>query len=116
MTQNDALRLPCMTLNDAMHPGCIRHAAAPSSLHWLLSRSRLQLGAEAMALQGADLVDLPACLLGGPLTDRQLQNLFGWSFHVWQFVAWFTATMEALHPVLSGVHGRAQRASGVHHG
>ena len=96
LAQNDALRLLCMTLNDAMHPGCIRHAAAPSSLHWLLSRSRLQLGAEAMALQGADLVDLPACRPGGPFTDRQLQNLAGNAFHVWQFVAWFMATMEAI--------------------
>ena len=68
----------------------------PTAQYWLVNRSRLQLGAEAMALQGADLVDLPACRPGGPFTDRQLQNLAGNAFHVWQFVVWFLATFEAI--------------------
>ena len=68
----------------------------PASQYWLLSRSRLQLGAEAVILQGADLADLPACRPGGPFTDRQLQNLAGNAFHVWQFVVWFLATCEAI--------------------
>ena len=68
----------------------------PSAQYWLFSRSRLQLGAEAMVLQGADLADLPACRPGGPFTDRQLQNLAGNAFHVWQFVIWFLATCEAI--------------------
>ena len=68
----------------------------PNSQYWLVSRSRLQLGAEAMVLQGADLADLVACRPGGPFTDRQLQNLAGNAFHVWQFVVWFLATCEAV--------------------
>ena len=68
----------------------------PTSQYWLLDRSRLQLGAEAMVLQGADLVDLPACRPGGPFSDRQLQNLGGNAFHVWQFVVWLLATLEAI--------------------
>ena len=68
----------------------------PTSQYWLVDRSRLQLGAEAIALQGADLVDLPACRPGGPFTNRQLQNLAGNAFHVWQFVVWFLATCEAI--------------------
>ena len=68
----------------------------PTSQYWLVCHSRLQLGAEGVALQGADLVDLPACRPGGPFTDRQLQNLAGNAFHVWQFVVWFLATCEAI--------------------
>ena len=68
----------------------------PTSQYWLFSRSRLQLGAEALVLQGADLADLPACRPGGPFSDRCLQNLGGNAFHVWQFVIWFLATCEAV--------------------
>jgi hypothetical protein len=46
----------------------------PKSCYWLVGRSRLQLGAEAVVLQGADLADLPACRPGGPFADRQLQE------------------------------------------
>lgn len=68
----------------------------PASVVWLLSRSRLQLGVEAVALQGADLADLPACRPGGPFTDRQLWELAGNAFHVWQFVAWFLTSLAVI--------------------
>ena len=68
----------------------------PKSCFWLVGRSRLQLGAEAVVLQGADLADLPACRPGGPFVDRQLQDLAGNAFHVWQFVAWILVTFEAI--------------------
>ena len=68
----------------------------PHSHYWLLCRSRLQLGAEAVVLQGADLADLPACRPGGPFNDREVQDLAGNAFHVWQFVAWFFASFEAI--------------------
>ena len=68
----------------------------PKSVFWLLDRNRLQLGVEAVALQGADIVDLPACRPHGVFTDKFLQDLAGNAFHVFQFSAWLLVCFAKL--------------------
>lgn len=68
----------------------------PKSVFWLLSRNRLQLGVEAIALQGADIVDLPACRPNGIFPDKFMQDLAGNAFHVLQFSVWFLVCVAKL--------------------
>ena len=65
----------------------------PGAKNWLLARERLQLGVEAICLQGADLVDLPACRPGA-VGNRFLQDLAGNSFNLYQFTAWMIVCLS----------------------
>lgn len=64
----------------------------PNAKFWLVARDRLQTGAEAIMLQGVDLVDIPSFGIGSH-TSNFLQDLAGNAFCVRQFVVWLLACM-----------------------
>ena len=64
----------------------------PNARFWLLGRDRLQTGAEALMLQGVDLVDIPSFGIGSHPSSF-LQDLAGNAFCVYQFVVWLLACL-----------------------
>ena len=64
----------------------------PNAMFWLLGYNRLQTGAEALMLQGVDLVDIPSFGVGSH-PSRFLQDLAGNAFCVYQFVVWLLACL-----------------------
>ena len=75
-----------------MSGGDVLPTQVPNSQFWLVQRRRLQLGVEAVMLQGCDIVDIPTCR-PGVHRNNFLQDLAGSVFCVYQFVAWFVACL-----------------------
>jgi site-specific DNA-cytosine methylase len=69
----------------------------PNARFWLLERGRLQTGAEALMLQGVDLVDIPSFGIGS-YSSSLLQDLAGNAFCVYQFVVWLLACLPEVSP------------------
>jgi site-specific DNA-cytosine methylase len=67
----------------------------PNAKFWILGRSRLQTGADALMLQGVDLVDIPSFASGSHRrwSSAFLQDLAGNAFCVYQFVVWLLACL-----------------------
>ena len=72
--------------------GGVSPCQVPNALFWMLGHNRLQTGAEALMLQGVDLVDIPSFGIGSH-SSRFLQDLAGNAFCVYQFVAWLLACL-----------------------
>ena len=67
----------------------------PNAKFWILGHNRLQTGAEALMLQGADLVDIPTFGIGAgrKWSNAFLQDLAGNAFCIYQFLVWLLACL-----------------------
>ena len=71
----------------------------PNAKFWLVRYNRLQTGAEALMLQGVDLVDIPNLGVGSH-SSRFLQDLAGNAFCIYQFAVWLLACLPQVPGVL----------------